>query len=977
MAWRTKLVGRAIEIEQLDEHLRRAAAGEFRSLLLLGEPGVGKTRLATEFLSRHGDGVVVLSARGHPLSATDSFGLWSEALGRHLSAIAEDEVRAICGGFLDDLATLLTTVAAIRGSLPDREPPRHRLLQGLAMVLRNLAGEVPLVIFLDDVHEADPSSWQALHYLAHDLREEAVLVILAARPTELVEQPLAQGVAQGLEQEDLLARMSLPGLDDGELTELAAAMLDRRPPGALVSWLAAKSGRNPLFALGLLQALAEEGGDLTAPSLERIPEALSERIGQRIATLSEGARATLDLLVVVGRPVAMPELAEGSDLSRESIVGALEVLVRSRWVTERERGHELVFEITHPLVQQAIYERIGHARRRMLHRRVGGVLLGAGRLGEAAPHWARSADPGDETAVAVLRDAMQQAEDREAYQEALTILATLVELLPHGDPRWIDVLSAMSWQAEWVADRRADLHALLGIPAMQELDSALKDFPDPAPRAAVKFRLASFMNWGTGELEQAERHCRDALELYRQAGDQRSGLLAANDLAHIRGAMGDLDALLRGAGGVLTDAERGRDRFVMIHALGALAWGATARAEFDQAADSHDRAIAIAREEDRPYRVTWCLVMLALSRALEGHTEDATRLLGDARALNPRYRESVLLEWTAIVDWVRGDFPSSLANGREALASNPEGLARRRGLGIAFAAVSAVESDNLTEAGAYVNMLTTAYEGRDWWFFDDYRRWAQAALDRRSGKLQEASATLVEATQRLTDMKAWAYLAFPLLDLAEVAAENADTETARSAAQTMKTVARHANRPLHQALGTLAAAWSHLLSANPERAAPMAQRAAASLEDTGCRALSGRAFDCLGHALARDDRPAAVAAFERAVTQFDASGASWRRDRTLQSLRTLGARGRRVATTRCSDELTNREEEIVHLSAQGYTAKEIGQRLFISKRTVETHLAHAYAKLGVRNKRELVQRSSAKLGTALQDSSHHKGDIGS
>ncbi len=537
------MVGRAAEIERLDAELRRAADGEFRALLLLGEAGVGKTRLATEFLSRQRAEVTVLSARGHPLSVTDSFGLWSEALGRHLRDLDEADVRAICGGFLSDLATLLTTVAAVHGSLPDREPPRHRLLQSLALVLSNLARRGPLVILLDDAHEADPSSWQALHYLAHDLQGATILVIVAARPAELATQSLAQGVSQGLEQEGLLERMSVRELQDGELTELARAMLDRRPPAPLVTWLAARSRGNPLFALGLLQALTEEGADLAAPRLEQIPEALAERINQRVAGLPGNARATLDLLVVVGRPVAMPELVELSDLSLDSLGDALDILARSRWITERERGPELAFEITHPLVQQTIYEGIGAARRRGLHRLIAGALLAAGRLGEAAPHSARSADIGDDQAVTVLRDAMQQAEDREAWREALTILGALVEVLPPGDPRWIDVIGAMSWQAEWVVDRRADLHALLGIPAMLEIDSALEGFPDLVPRAAVKFRLASFLLWGTGELEAAERWCREAIELFREAGDRRSALLAKNDLAHVQGAMGDLDTM--------------------------------------------------------------------------------------------------------------------------------------------------------------------------------------------------------------------------------------------------------------------------------------------------------------------------------------------------------------------------------------------------------------------------------------------------
>src|SRR5207253_2623245 len=80
------------------------------------------------------------------------------------------------------------------------------------------------------------------------------------------------------------------------------------------------------------------------------------------------------------------------------------------------------------------------------------------RLGEAAPHFVRSAEPGDTEAVVVLRDAVRQAEGREAFQESLTILAALVELLPAGDPRWAEVVEALSWDAQWVVDHRADAY---------------------------------------------------------------------------------------------------------------------------------------------------------------------------------------------------------------------------------------------------------------------------------------------------------------------------------------------------------------------------------------------------------------------------------------------------------------------------------------------------------------------------------------
>src|SRR5207237_7090907 len=110
-----------------------------------------------------------------------------------------------------------------------------------------------------------------------------------------------------------------------------------------------------------------------------------------------------------------------------------------------------------------------------------------------------------------------QAEWRAAFQEALTILAALVELLPAGDPRWAEVVEALSWDAQWVVDHRADAYAGLAVPAMRAMDEALEGLADPTPRAGVKMRLANFLAFGPGELEDAERGGRRAVALLTEA----------------------------------------------------------------------------------------------------------------------------------------------------------------------------------------------------------------------------------------------------------------------------------------------------------------------------------------------------------------------------------------------------------------------------------------------------------------------------
>ena len=120
------LVGRAPEVASLQGEWQRAAAGELRCVFLTGDAGIGKTSLAEDVAHRHAATATTLTARARPLGGVASFGLWSEALDPHLRDLEGDEIRALCGGPLDDLASLLHSVAAVRGSVKIVLPPISR-----------------------------------------------------------------------------------------------------------------------------------------------------------------------------------------------------------------------------------------------------------------------------------------------------------------------------------------------------------------------------------------------------------------------------------------------------------------------------------------------------------------------------------------------------------------------------------------------------------------------------------------------------------------------------------------------------------------------------------------------------------------------------------------------------------------------------------------------------------------------------------
>ena len=952
-----RLVGRDRELAVLESELERAVAGEFRCALLVGEGGVGKTRLAGELASRHGDGVVSLSARAYPLGVTTAFGVWTEALEGHLRGLDPDEVDQLCAGASDDLAGLLRSARPVRGtrSAPGEEPPRSRLLEAFTVVLSNLAREYPVMVLLDDLHMADASSLELLHYLAHGCSGDRVLVVATARPVELADRREAAAVLSRLEQDDLLRRLTLEPLGADALADLAAGVTGEGATPVLIEWVEQRSRGNPLYAIGLLRALLEEGANLAAPALRRIPEGLAERVTSRLRELDDAAQRTLELLAVLGRRVDSRALVGLSGENPDDLTDTLDRLVQLGGVAEEERGHELTYEIAHPLVAEAIYQGISAGRRRRFHREVGRRLLAAGRLGEAAPHFVVAADPGDDEAVGVLRDAVAAAEEAESYQEALTILKALVELLPAGDPRWAGVVDALSWEAQWVVNHRADTHAVFGIPALRAMDQALTEVGDPARRAAVKLRLASFLGWGAGEMDEARRVAGEAEQLFEAAGDRRGALLARHELAWVEYLAGGPEACRRLeelAAHVVQEAEAIGDNVVRSRALSSVAAAMVSRCKLAES----DELVARALEEERagggPHGRYSAHYYRAIVLAVRGRTGEAKAALAaaDAFATGAEIGPRLALEFT--VAGLVGDHRWTLDQARDRSLFATE-LSCQRALAFAVAGVAAAEVGETDDARRYVSRARSTYGDRPWGFQSEFARYAEAALTWREAGPCAALPTLTEAVARLMAMDAWTMAIPPLVDLAELGGRLGRPEG--TAADGLAAVAERSNLDCHRALLALASGWAAFAGGDRPGAAVEAARAVEALSALDWPFYLGRAWVLVG--LSTDDRDQAVGALRSAAEIFDATGSLARRAEALDALGRLGSAGKRAAAVASGPaSLTSREREVAALAAAGLSAKEICERLFIGERTVESHLARAYAKLGVRSKVELARR---------------------
>jgi len=637
------LVGRRAELDVLV-----AAYGSVgpsgRLLVVEGEPGIGKSRLAAAFAEAvRRLGGVVLEARAYPGEESIAFAAITTLLRAGAEAPgAGNRLAGVAPELLESAAHLVPSSIPVPEADPVHARPmrdvggasdpfaRTRLIQGLAGALSALVqGPVPGVLIVDDCDWADASTVEVLAYLVRRLRDLPLSILVTWRPLEPADEERRRLQATA-DHDGLLVRIAPARLTRPDVGALATAALGDAATDALVDAIFADSEGLPLFVAEVLAA----GPD----AIGSIPGGVLALLRNRVASTGEVAGQVLAAASVIGRSFAFETVRAASGRSEEETIEGLEELIAHGLIAEiGVSDGDVRFDFTHARLRDVAYQSLGLVRRRLLHRRVAEALQAALATGEgrAGARWGQVA--------AHLDDAGRPKEAAEAHRRA-------------GD-------DALRMFANHEAREQFEAALSLGHPATAELHETLGDvltlLGDYAGAIAhleaavaagrseresgVERRLA-LVYARLGDWNRAASHAAAAVAAAPPDDGVRSALLA--DRSVILGRAGDATGAAEAGHAALELAERGGDAVAIARACQVLGSIARSRGELGTARALLERAHAISSDlPDLGLRIA-VLNTLALVEAAAGGRAHALELTGQALELcvrlGDRHRQAAL-----------------------------------------------------------------------------------------------------------------------------------------------------------------------------------------------------------------------------------------------------------------------------------------------------------------------------------------------
>jgi tetratricopeptide (TPR) repeat protein len=503
-----RLVGREQEISTMRAGLDDAVRGVPSVMLLVGEAGVGKTRLLRELEAiAHHDGMLVMHGECLELSV-------GELPYAPIAAALRNADRAVITTALSDLPRDARRQLArvfpdsvreeAADSVPDDVFGQARLFGSILLLLRQLSEHAPLMLSIEDLHRADMSSRDFLRFLVHSLNSERFVTIASVLSDELYRgHPVRQLVTELVQQGEPVTRIDLAPLSRQAVEKQVAGILGTVPPEALVRDVFTRGEGNPFYTEVLVAAGTTGTGE--------VPPTIRDVLLLRADRLGEHPRRILRLIAAAGRPIddAFVELA--AELPREDVeMGLRQCVNHNLVVSDRRTGS---YSIRHALVSEAVYSDLLPAERTAVHSMIATALehdARAENAAERARHW----DLAHQPAKALLGsiEAGLAAERVFGYGEALSHFERAIELwsrhppAPYASPLGlVDLLTRAAEAARSIGD--SDRAYALCRRALDEVDQSL----DPVRAAQLYERLGQYQPWDPQGSLAAYRQARDLL----------------------------------------------------------------------------------------------------------------------------------------------------------------------------------------------------------------------------------------------------------------------------------------------------------------------------------------------------------------------------------------------------------------------------------------------------------------------------------
>jgi DNA-binding CsgD family transcriptional regulator len=928
---RQALLERDRELGTLAASIERGAAGEGQVLFIEGSAGIGKTRLlrAAAALAEE-RGLAVLSARGARLERDFAYGVARQLLEPALATATRR--RSLLDGEAGRAVAALDMLPR-RSSRSPAATTSAAIVRGLYWLIAKLTEPTGMLLALDDAHWSDAPSRRLLAYLTHRLEELPLVVVLAIHSGEAYSATIVGELDAGTIAEPLTPAP----LSEQATAQLVRQHLAEHADAAFCAACHVATAGNPFLVGELVALLRSDGIDPSAANAKHVqelrPTSVARAVLARLARLGVDAAELARAVAILGTGAELRWAQELAGVSARAAANAADALIAADVLS-----YSSTLEYVHPLAQSAVYESVPPARRALAHAEAARLLRRAGADAErVAAHLHAAAPAGDREAVESLCTAAAQANRRGAPEvEVIWLRRALAE--PPSTRKRRSIMLALG-QAQLRTGDSGCLETLRLAHAASRGACERSLVALELGRAMMMFdRSAEALDLWAGareELGAGER----ALAALLEAEEIGAALLdvstAARAIAHLSGAHRRL------AGDSLGE------RLLL------------ACSAYFSAARGHpaSEAVAIARRALEGDAVisdqtlpAWCLAVgtLCFADRFEPALESVDAALAVARESGsvPMFQ---LASWMrALVQYRRGALGEAEADAQGALDAADEQW---------FTAPVAVLVDALLERGALdeAERLFEAY-GLNQEVFPNLLI-ANLLLDTRGrlrcaqGRWRDGLADLLAVGARLASwetvnpaMIAWRSSAA----LAHLALDERD-EARRLAVEEIELARSFGAR---RALGVALRAAG--LVHDGEAGLALLEEALSVLEGSQSSLERARALTDYGAALRRSgNRASAREPLRRGLDLADRCGASALTRRAREELHAAGARPRRERIAG-AEALTASERRVATLAAEGMSNREIAQTLFITVKTVKTHLGHTFQKLNIASRGELA-----------------------